>query len=204
MSSCIKAVGNEVYAAEHPDEYTLKAKGYFIVRLEGLDTSTIREDCLYFLSNAVDNVSPSCVHYFRDVLTLFYQLPTMLCRGRWNEIISYFVGHLACKRSRDEIRCNVVEFNTKSELFVYMCWRLHYLYLEFLMEVNPKLTSNELLTYTSAEIDNILIESGMNPGVFTQSQKYGDYYRLSNKKLKSKPGICNVESENEYIRFMYC
>ncbi len=203
-SSCIKTVGNEVYASEHPGEYMIKNRGFFIVRLEGLSTSTIAEDSNYFLKTPIDGVAPSCVHYTRDVLTLFYKCPTTLCGGRYNEIISYFVGTVAAKRRNDSIRCNVVEFKTKSDLYVYMCYRLYHLYLEFLLEKCPKLTSTELIDHTATELDAFLVRCGVDQSVFTSTQKFGDYHKLTSKNvIVNKAASYDVETENEYIRFIY-
>lgn len=204
--SCTKLVGNEVYALEYPDDYILRDSGYFVVRIQHLPYATIRLDAIDFL-NGENHPSlrekPKAAHISRDVLTLFYTLPSDLCRGRYCEMISYFVGYLSVKYSSKNIRCNVTQFETKTQVSSFMLYHNHNLFLEWLMSLSPKITRTDVLEKTLYELEMMAMSEGVDLKKYGPSQKYGEILKISSGKVKSMPGFEDVRNEGKYLSFIY-
>lgn len=203
--SSIRLVGNEVYRLEYPDDFLLGDSGYFVVRIQHLPHSAIRLDAIDFLSTThpLLHDKPKAAHIHRDVLTLFYTLPTEMLQRRYCDIISYFVGYLSVKHSTIGLKCNIIQFETKAQVLSFMIYHNRNLYFEFLMTLSPKITKKDVLERALFELEDILRSEGIDLKKYTASQKYGEFLKVSLGKVKSMPGIKNIKNEGKYLSFIY-
>ncbi len=211
-----KLVHNIMETMEENSNKFIESGCYYIVNIrvssDKEKNEAYKEWAKTLLTTKTEKERPIVVYTHANEISLLFSCVSdndfHYLKGSHQDICSYYACYF-CKLSQSyNIKCNIVEFRQRSDIFGYLMWKIHQNTKKCINNVCKKLVSSkELEDKPLEELKTIMTSYDIDWDQITDEEKYGKFQRLRRKKKKllilslSEP--FNAQDTKKYMSYLF-
>ena len=191
-SSNFKKIQNEMIMFETQSNKFIQKKNYYAIWLNVINFKCDDFDYLCDISKNLliknSNHQPLLTYAHNNSICLLYSCvneeSSHYKNGNQYKIISEYVSFLV-KKTKRNVTCKIVEYETKTEILTYFTWKVYKNFLKKILLLSEgKIDKADLKNKTNFELKNKLSDLNVNLDEVKTEKKFGIFFKL--KKISDE------------------
>nr|QBK86651.1 MAG: hypothetical protein LCMAC102_04470 [Marseillevirus LCMAC102] len=192
MASYGKRLHNEMILLEEQCDRYISYEKYYVINIEiiqgDISSEEIQKWSKTFLTS--NRNRPIAVYIYQLTISLIFSCleenESHYLQGSHQNIISDYTSIVTNMiQTESNVKCNIVEFDTQTQIFTYFLWKVYCNSRNCINKISP---NNIKLTYikslTLSELINMLKDLGIDYSNLPSMERYGIFFKLKRKKNK--------------------
>ncbi len=192
MTSYAKRLHNEMVLLEEQSDHYISYEKYYVINIEiiqgNISPEKVQKWSKIFLTKNLNR--PIVVYVYQLTISLIFSCleenESHYLGGSHQNIISEYTSVVANMiPNESNIKCNIVEFDTQTQIFTYFLWKVYCNSRNCINKILPNnISLNYIKSLTLEESITMLKDLGIDWSNLPNTERYGTFYKLKKKKNK--------------------